>query len=187
MRLALVFLCACSVGEAGPGSGNPNPDSALADPDGPAGGTPGTLALTVTTTTANGPYAPKNCAVVWIENAGGTIVKTIDRKCGVRSQHLVAWTTASGGSGTDTDAVSSASRANHQTPLSITWDLKDRAGTIVPDGSYTIRMETTEENANNAAQNHQGTFTFTKGAQVDARSALSNGGFDNVSITFTPL
>ncbi len=187
MRVALcVMLVACQVGEAG-GPGEPTPDSQIAPEDtGPVGGIPGTLELTITTTANGGQYAPLNCAVVWIESPGGTVVKTIDRKCGVRSQHLVAWTAKSGGSGADTDAVTGASRVNHQTPLSITWDLKDRLDAIVADGMYTIRMETTDANATMATQNHQGTFTFTKGAQVDTRTGQSNNGFDNVSITFTP-
>jgi hypothetical protein len=114
--LGLWIIAACGVGEIG--TSEPLPDSPVAPGDSSIGGT-GTLQVSITTTTKGGPYAPRNCAVVWIENAGGTIVKTIDRKCGMRSRHLVAWTAKSGGSGADTDAVTGASRQNHQTPLSI--------------------------------------------------------------------
>ena len=185
MRVALSLVrCSCA-GQIDGGGVDPAPDSAVAvTPDAPA--TVGTLELAITTTTNAGQYAPRNCSVVWIESAGGTIVKTLDRKCGVRSQHLVAWVAKSGGSGADTDAVTGASRLDHQTPLAITWDLKDRLGGIVADGTYTIRMESTEVNATMAAQNHQGTFTFVKGAQADTQTGQSNNGFDNVSITFTP-
>lgn len=176
----LCLLGACTVGEAGPNG--PAPD-ALPGDDAPAGGTPSTLRISATTTTTAGDqYAPRNCTAVWIES-GGTFIKTIDRKADVRRQHLVAWTAKAGGG--DTDAVSGATRASHATPLSITWDLKD-GGTIVPDGSYTIRMESTELNAVDATENHQGTFTFVKGAQADEQTGQSSGGFTNVSITFTP-
>lgn len=190
MRAAIglpVILSGCLVGSGTISGGDPMPDTQVTPPDSaPIGGTPGTLELAITTTTNNGPYSPLNCSVVWIESPGGTIVKTIDRKCGVRSQHLVAWGMKSGGSGADTDSVSGASRLNHTAPLSITWDLKDRLGGIVADGTYTIRMETTEANATTATQNHQGTFTFVKGAAVDARTGQMNNGFENVSITYTP-
>jgi len=180
-RALLVLLTACQVG----GETTPTPDSAIAD-DGPSGGTPNTLALTFTTTTVDGPYSPLNCVVVWIESPGGTIIRTIDRKCDVRSQHLIAWNQKSGGPGADTDGVSGASRLNHQLPISVTWDLKDRLNGLVVDGTYTIRMELTESNATSPSQNHQGTFMFTKGAAPDVRTGLSNNGFEDVAITFTP-
>lgn len=183
MRVAFVLLFgACTVGEAGPGSGGPTPDSSTPEGDAPIGGA-ATLQLEITSTTKGGQYAPRNVAAVWIEN-GGTFIKTIDRKAGQRKQHLVAWTTAAGAA--DADAVSGATRANHNTPLAITWDLKDRAGVVVPDGTYTIRMETAEDNSNQPTQNNQGTFTFVKGATAQTQTAQANGGFTNVSITFTP-
>lgn len=182
--VVLLAVTACSVG--GEGAPAPTADSPVTPTDGPAGGTPNTLQLTFMTTTVDGPYSPLNCVVVWIESPGGTILKTIERQCGVRSQHLIAWNQKSGGAGADTDGVSGASRVNHQTPISVTWDLRDRLNGLVVDGTYTIRMELTEANATSPAQNHQGTFTFTKGAELDARTGLSNNGFEAVSITFTP-
>lgn len=184
-HLLVIGLCgACTVGEAGPGG--PTPDApAGGGGDAPVGGgTPNTLRITATTTTNNAPYAPRNCAVVWIEDAAGTFIKTIDRQADVRRQHLVAWVGKAGGS--DTDAITGATRVNHMTPLSIAWDLKDKAGVIVPDGTYTVRMESTEANAVDASENQQGTFTFVKGAAPQTQQGLSNGGFTNVSITYTP-
>ena len=83
-------------------------------------------------------------------------------------------------------AVSSATRLNHTQPLTITWDLTDRQNALVPDGTYTIRMELADENATTQAQNNEGTFTFTKGTAPDNQTGLSNGGFTNVSISYTP-
>jgi uncharacterized protein (TIGR03382 family) len=47
-------------------------------------------------------------------------------------------------------------------------------------------MELADSNATTPAQNHQGTFTFVKGATAQMQSALSNGGFTNVSINIDP-
>jgi flagellar hook assembly protein FlgD len=167
----LFVLAACQVG------GTPTTDS-------PLGGPPGTLQVSAMTTTSEGVYTPRNCSVVWIEDDAGTFIKTIDRQADVRRSYLLAWTAKAGGA--DEDAITGATRVHHLTPLSITWDLTDRTGAIVPDGAYSIRMETTEANAVNEQQNNQGTFGFVKGATVDARSGLTDGGFENVSITFTP-
>jgi MYXO-CTERM domain-containing protein len=80
--------------------------------------------------------------------------------------------------------VSGATIQDHTQPLTVTWDLKDRAGAIVPDGTYTIRMELADDNTTLPAQNHQGTFTFVKGPTAQTQTNLSNGGFINTTITF---
>jgi flagellar hook assembly protein FlgD len=70
--------------------------------------------------------------------------------------------------------------------VTLTWDLKDGAGAEVPDDTYTVRMEMAEDNSTQPAQNNQGTFTFIKGAAPEMQTGLTNGGFDNVSIMYTP-
>ncbi len=142
------------------------------------------LQVTVTTTPGTGNYAPRNIVAVWVEDSSGAFVKTIGRWANTRKQHLVAWQAKAGAA--DADAVSGATRQNHTAPLTITWDLKNKANAIVPDGTYTIRMESTDLNANQAAQNHQGTFTFVKGPTAQMQSALANGGFTAVSIAYSP-
>ena len=140
----------------------------------------GTLAVSFTTGPAGGNYAPTNVVAVWIEDAGGGFVKTIGRWSGVRTPHLVAWQAASG---MDTDAVSGATRVDHTRPLAITWDLRDRAGALVPDGTYRIRMELADANSTTEAQNNQGTFMFVKSAMGSMQST-SGGGFSGVAIDY---
>jgi hypothetical protein len=143
------------------------------------------VSVTVTTTPNGGQYAPKNVVAVWVEDAAGSFIKTIDRFSQVRTQHLVAWVAAA--TLADADAVSGATRANHTAPLTMTWDLRDKAGALVPDGTYTIRMELADSNASQPGQNHQGTFTFVKSAAPEQQSGLANGGFTNVAIDFQPV
>jgi hypothetical protein len=121
---------------------------------------------------------------VWVEGSGGAFVKTIDRWAGVRRQHLVAWTQKAGAA--DADAVSGATRISHTQPVTRTWDLRDRQGQEIPDGTYTIRMELADSNATQALQNAQGTFTFEKLAGGSNQTGLANGGFTNVSIVYAP-
>lgn len=140
----------------------------------------GSLTTTFTTTPNGGQYAPNHVVVVWVEGPGGTFVKTIGRWSAARTSSLVSWRAKAGTA--DVDAVSGATRGSHAAPLTITWDLLDRNNTIIPDGTYTLRMELADSNASQPAQNHQGTFTFVKGATPQMQSALTNGGFTNVSI-----
>jgi uncharacterized protein (TIGR03382 family) len=144
----------------------------------------GTLTATFTTTPNGGQYAPNHVVAVWVEGPGGTFVKTIGRWSATRTSSLVAWRTLAGVA--DVDAVSGATIGSHATPLTLTWDLKDRNNTVIADGTYTLRMELADSNATTAAQNRQGTFTFVKGTTVQMQSALTNGGFTNVSINVDP-
>ena len=70
--------------------------------------------------------------------------------------------------------------------LKATWDMTARAGGAAPvDGVYTIRMERADSNATTAAQNNQGTFTFNRNGTASSQAGLANGGFTNVSITYS--
>ena len=142
-----------------------------------------TLSVTFTSSPNGGPYAPNNVVAVWIEGNGGTFVKTIGRWAATRVGSLVAWNGKSGG---DADAVSGETRLNHADPLTVTWNLKDKQGAAVADGTYTIRMEMADSNATTAGQNKQGTFTFVNGTAPQNQTGLTNGGFSNVTIDFKP-
>lgn len=141
----------------------------------------GTLSVTFSTTPTGGNYAPRNIVAAWIEDAGGGFVKTIGRWAATRRSHLVAWATASG---QDADAVSGATRSSHNGTLTATWDLRDRAGAEVPDGTYTIRLEVADSNANTAGQNNQGTFSFVKGP-TSTSSSDGTTEFPTVAIDYS--
>ncbi len=183
-----VLLSACVVGDVTDLPNDPDPqDPAPQDPvpqDPEPEAPTGTLKITATTTTKGGEFAPNNVVAVWVESEAGAFVKTIDRWSQVRTASLLDWTAKAGAA--DTDSVSGASRLNHNTPLSITWKLKDRAKQPIVDGTYTIRMESTESNAVSQADNNEGTFTFIAGAAPQLQTGLASGGFTNVTIEFTP-
>jgi hypothetical protein len=135
-----------------------------------------------TTTPAGGNYAPRNVVVVWIEDGTGTFVKTIGRWANQRKQYLLDWVAKAGAN--DADAVTSATRMDHLTTIQAVWNLQNKQGVVVPDGTYTIRMELADADTSTAANNHEGTFTFVKGPNPQVQTALSNGGFNNVNISY---
>jgi uncharacterized protein (TIGR03382 family) len=139
------------------------------------------MQINFTDTTANGNHAPNNIEAVWIEDSAGTFIKTIARWSAVRTQYLLDWNKAAGAG--DTDAVSGATHGSYGA-LTAKWDLKDKAGALVPDATYTIRLEMADGNSANATQNHEGTFTFVKSAAPQMQVNLTSGGFTNVSIDF---
>lgn len=189
MSLISITLLGCA-GELTDGSNTPPSDADPSSSDGPkwadASSGPsvmGTLQITATSSPNGGQYAPQNVVAIWIMGPSGSFVKTAARWSNARTQHLVAWGSAAG---PDVDAVSGATRANHATQLTATWDMKARGGQLVGNGTYTVRMESADSNANMASQNHQGTFTFLKSAAPQTQTNLSSGGFSNVTLTFTP-
>lgn len=148
------------------------------------------LQVSFKTTPIGAEWAPSNIVAVWIEGPSpgpgdpGPFVKTIGRWAGLRVIHLVAWQNMAGPN--DADAVSGATRLDHSAPLSVEWDLKDKDGNLVPDGLYTIRMETADGNSTATGQNWQGTFTFTKGPARDTQTILDDPHYPNVSIDYDP-
>lgn len=189
----LIFLAACDAGSvleqsaAQPDAGGGGGGGGGSGSGSGSGSGAGTASLQITLTasqTAGQVYAPSHVLAVWIQNQGGAFVKTIGRYAEVRKSSLVAWTQAAGGN--DVDAVSGATRTSYAAPVTVTWNLLDRQDAIIPDGTYTVRMEVADQNSTTAGQNNQGTFTFVKGAQPQMQMGLSNGGFTNVSIAFTP-
>jgi len=138
----------------------------------------GTLTASFDTTEVGGNYAPRNIVAVWVEDSVGGFVKTIGRWSASRTQHLVAWVAASG---QDTDAVSGATRANHDARLTVTWDLTDTLAAVVANGDYVLRMELADRNSNSPAENHQASFPFTIDGQQGGQTVAGDG-FLNVSI-----
>ena len=194
LRTALLIslaagLAACDVGSVlGPGGGGAQPDAGGGGGGGDSGGGGGgTARLTVTLTSSPSPqptYQPANVLSVWVTDSNNKIMKTINRYSDLRTGSLVAWGQAAGTN--DVDAISGATRTSHTGAVTSMWDCTNRTGQVIPDGTYTVHMEVADTNAISATQNNEGTFTFVKGPQPQMQTGLSNGGFTNVSINFTP-
>lgn len=184
---ALLLLAACEVGEVPPGN--------IVTVDAPTGGpadAPSTtdaapssgLRITSNTqATATAEFTPNNILAVWIEGPNG-FVKTIRRQSGERTPNLVTWVAAANNPA-DVDGLTGASRVGYS-PLDVTWDLKNKDGLEVPDGTYYIRMELADSNNVDGTQNNVGLFSFSKTSNPQMQSNQTNGNFSGVFITYTP-
>lgn len=81
---------------------------------------------------------------VWIEDAGGDLVKTVAlwHLAGQEDRWLAALSTWYAAAGGDT-SVSSATRAAGS--YDVVWDLTDLSGTAVKDGQYAVWIEASRE------------------------------------------
>ncbi len=142
-------------------------------------GTPETMTIGFTTTPRGiGPYTPKNIVAAWIEAADGSFITTIYRHSAVRTSSLKAWNAVA--PVPPVDVVSGPTKLNHNTPISATWTIPGE----VPDGDYTVRVETSEVNANAAGDNAQASFVFSKnGTAISLTPTQAN--YDNVTLVYS--
>ena len=146
--------------------------------------TNGTLSVTATTSNAGGNYAPKNIVAIWIEDDQGHFVKTLLAYAQNRITHLNTWeasTTAAGSPFNRVDAITGATQPNHST-RNCSWNGTDVNGSIVPDGTYRLRMELTDKNGTG----NFSTFTFTKGPDAESQTPANVPSFSNISISWEP-
>jgi hypothetical protein len=168
-----------------PAPGEPSSDPPAASEPGAGEASSGTCALDVTVTTAphGGRYTPRNVGAIWIANADGAYVKSLDVWGNRRLTHVEAWNAATEAAGAPqdrVDAVTGATSAAHRTH-GVSWDCTDHQGQPVPDGSYRVYFEVTEANA--AGPNHF--ETFEKGSTAVTLQA-SVASFEGIELVFQP-
>jgi hypothetical protein len=167
-------------GSGAPSSGEPSgatepPPDSPAEPSGP-----GMLTVSFMSVGPGGRYAPRNCGAVWIEDASGKFVKTIERWTAIRERYLENWSMASGGWGfsifggssgdnpDQVDVVTAGTLSRHQMHMS-SWNMKNVDGEVVPDGMYTVVVEVSE------GSSEVGRVDFVKGPMaqmLDGKSAV---------------
>lgn len=118
------------------------------------------LTVEFTTKTYGGMYGPPNVGVVWIEDARGKWVYTLEQWCGwLNTINLPVYAEAGGtdycagifpgtfnaGMDPPADVITGATLPNHKTHTGAHWTFKNSKGAEVPDGMYKLRFEFTEE------------------------------------------
>jgi len=145
--------------------------------------TNGTLAVSVTTSSTGGNYAPRNVIAIWIEDSSGKFVKTLLAYANTRISHLNTWQASSLAAGKEfdkTDAISGATQSSHAI-RTCQWNGTDYAGKLMADGDYKVRMELTDKNATG----NVASFPFTKGATVQKLTPVSVPSFSSVTLNWS--
>jgi hypothetical protein len=145
--------------------------------------TNGTLAVSVTTSSAGGNYAPRNILAIWIEDNSGKFVKTLLAYANTRKTYLNTWeasTTTAGSVYNSVDAITGATQSSHAT-RTCQWNGTDYAGKLMADGDYKVRMELTDKNATG----NIASFTFTKGATAQKLTPTSVPSFSSVTLNWS--
>ena len=94
----------------------------------------------------------------------------------------MAWVAkAPGGIDNTEDVGSGATRLDHNAPVEATWAIP--AG--LPEGTYTVRIETCDENSVTPDQNYQGSFTFELNGVASVQTALTGDGYTGVKLDYS--
>lgn len=141
---------------------------------GPASGV-SALTFSVLTTSQGGKYSPRNVGAIWITDGSGAFVKTLEVWAEKRMQYLTTFDAETGRN--VVDAVTSATKSSHGMHT-VSWDMKDLSGQVVPDGAYKVVLEATEKNGFGETT----TVSFTKGAQAIATAPPDAGHFTEMAL-----
>lgn len=147
------------------------------------------LNIVFTTTNPGGEYGDRHIHVVWLANTSGTFVSTAGTNVGnertvwanARRESFATWWTSARQE--DIDARTGATQTSYKT-YDINWNFKKLDGSIIPDGTYRLYFECTNEDSGNIRNFTY--FTITKGESAWNTGPTSQGGYNNVTLTFTP-
>jgi hypothetical protein len=133
------------------------------------------------TTAPGGFMAPMNKVAVWITTTNGIFVRTVG-SWAHQISYLPVWMAAAGTA--DYDGNMGATRPNHSTPSPVifeNWDLKNKSGVVIPDGTYQIHFEVED------AGDKTYVDTFVKGSTPVTNTLAGTPYFKNISIVYLPL
>ena len=151
------------------------------------------LNVQFTTTSAGGSYGNKHVHVVWIKDAAGNFVYTVgstttDNKRAVwansRASSLSEWWNSNAANRSADVAARTGATQTAYMPYNFNWNWRKKDGSVVPDGSYQIHFLCT--NADSGTPNNKTSFNITKGSSAWSTGPVSQGGYNNISLTFTP-
>jgi hypothetical protein len=141
-----------------------------------------TLNFDYTTVTYRGRYGPANVGAVWVVDSQKKFMKTIEEWGRIRQNNLINWNT--GRAGAAVDIVTTATLRSHGQHHA-KWDCKSSAGQIVPNGSYTMFVEFTEEDSAIAffGRSMVFSFPFEKGAGPKTIMPPNQANFTGMNFT----
>lgn len=147
------------------------------------------LNMIFTTTDAGGKYDNRHIHVVWLATTSGSFVSTAGTNVGneravwanARKDSFETWWTSARQE--DIDARTGATQTSYRT-YNLNWNFRRLDGSVVPDGTYRLYFECT--NSDSGLPRNFTYFTITKGDSAWSMGPTTQGGYNNVTLTFTP-
>lgn len=173
-----------SAGTGSAGTGNAGTGSAGTGSAGTGSATNCGLTVNVTTASAGGRYSPRNIGAIWVADQSGNFVRSLEVWAKQRASHLTLWNSATSKAGTPGNRVDIVSEATMSTHVAHTasWDCEDFNHKTVPDGTYQVYFEMTDDNKTGPNLSVQ----FVKGSSPMTASPADSNNFKTIHLSFTP-
>jgi hypothetical protein len=151
------------------------------------------MTLTASTSTCAGRYAPSHVAAIWVEDSQGLFVRSLNIYASIRLIHLRNFRAISGvtANGTTVDGYAGATRdsfgpiyAKAGTTTIDSWDLKNKAGVLVPNGSYFVKFEMVCQNTSTAQPIVMTSVPISIDGTSKVVTGTSGAGFTNIRLEF---
>ncbi|MBN2270380.1 MAG: choice-of-anchor D domain-containing protein [Sedimentisphaerales bacterium] len=147
------------------------------------------LNIIFTTTDAGGQYGNRHIHVVWLANTSGTFVSTAGTNVSnnravwayTRKDSFQTWWTSARQE--DIDARTGATQTSYKT-YNIDWNFRKLDNSVIPDGTYRLYFECT--NSDSGSPRNFTYFTITKGRSAWTMGPTTQGGYNSVTLTYTP-
>lgn len=146
-------------------------------------GVGGELKVSFRSDSYDGHYAPKNCGAVWIEDEAGMYVATPVIWAQVRVRNLFVWDARRCRADWPVDTISSATLLEHETH-ELTWDGMSHEGRRVPNGTYVLNIEITEDEFDYGRRSEH---PFTWGESAFTMTPPDDESVKDLRIDFTPM
>ncbi|MHC4478490.1 MAG: hypothetical protein ACYTEL_22870 [Planctomycetota bacterium] len=149
------------------------------------------LNIVFTTTDAGGSYGDRHVHVAWVTDTSNNFVYTAGTNVGIqrtvwanaRKYSLATWWSTNPNGQADIDARTGATQSVYRT-YDLNWNFRRKDGSEVPDGTYRLYFECT--NSDTGFPRNFTYFTITKGGAAWSQGPSSQGGYNNVTLTYTP-
>jgi hypothetical protein len=138
------------------------------------------VSFKIRTSTPGGNFSPKNIGAIWVEDASGSFVKTLQLWADRRKEYLYTWNNISNGN--KVDALTSATLSSHQTH-NVTWNVKDHLGNDVPDGQYVLKIEMTDKHS----QGPLSSFNFPVGEASDTALFPDETNYHDIELSWVTI
>lgn len=135
-------------------------------------------------------YEPRNLLAIWVEDDSGTPIKVLARWGASRASALLEYTARIGTSSwlgggtqliTDVDTISGATLRAHELHV-VHWDMTDHLGQRVPEATYTIVLECTD----NLMESYVTTIALTYGPDFTIDELGETPNFGPIKVTYSP-
>lgn len=147
--------------------------------------TTGSLTVSTSTSQVGGKYKPKNIVAIWIQDNSGKFVKSLLAYAQKEKKYLTSWksvTTIAGSPYNTVDAITGATRSSHGSHT-CSWNGKNYLNSLMADGTYTIKMEITDQDGTGRSA----TFEFTKGPSAQTLTPANVPSFSDINIVWQPI